>query len=287
MEFEDRIVVHEVEQVLRAQSESQDDLARLEVLARAGDHARFDQRNHAVGDQFAVNAQVLAVHQQGQHRIRNAADAGLQHRAVFDQAGDVARDRDLQIGDYGLLQRAQRPRRLDERINVVDVDEAVAVGARHLVVDLRDHVLRHSGGGQRGIDADAKAAEAVGIRRRDFDQRDIDRHLAAFEQPFDFAEIDGRVIGAAVVDGLAHVAADEHRVVAEVARHLRRHVGRAAHGHHVDDFYIENIGRAPDQRFDQRFRLGAARLNVDAHSGLHAAQRLVCRLQPLFVFHLP
>ena len=39
------------------------------------------------------------------------------------------------------------------------------------------------------------------------------------------------------------------------------------------------IGRAPHQRFDQSLGLGAARLNVDAHAGLHAAQRFFRRSQ--------
>ncbi len=75
-----------------AENESDDDLARLEILALAGNHAGFDQRDGAIGDQFAVNAQILAIHEQGEHSVGNAADAGLEHRAVFDQAGDIAGD---------------------------------------------------------------------------------------------------------------------------------------------------------------------------------------------------
>ena len=122
------------------------------------------------------------------------------------------------------------------------MDKAVAVGARHLVVDLRDDVTRALRSGQSGVDAYPKTAEAMRVGRRDFDERNIDRHRSAFEKFFDFAQINGRVIGAPVIDGIAHIAADEHRIVAKVPSHFRRNVGRAAHGHHVDDFYVFDVG---------------------------------------------
>ena len=48
-------------------------------------------------------------------------------------------------------------------------------------------MLSDFGRGQSGINAHAKAAEAVRVGRRDLDERDINRHLSAFEQAFDFA----------------------------------------------------------------------------------------------------
>ena len=98
--------------------------------------------------------------------------------------------------------------------------------------------LAHFASRQGGIDADAEAAESVRIGRRNLNQGHVDRHRPAFEQSFNLAQIDRSVVGAAVVDRFPHVGADEHGVVPEVPRHLRRHVGRAAHGHHVDDFHI-------------------------------------------------
>ena len=79
--------------------------------------------------------------------------------------GHVARDRDLHVGDFRLLQRAQRTGRLDDGVDLAHVNEAVAIGARHLVVDLRDHVVGALRGGQSGVDADAEAAEAVRVGR--------------------------------------------------------------------------------------------------------------------------
>ena len=166
MELEDRIVVDEVEHFLRPQDEAGNDLARIEVLARAGEHSGFDQRNQTVGNHLAVSAQVLAIHEQWQYRIRYAADAGLQHRSVFDQAGDMARDGHMQAGDYRLLQCAQRARGFHDRVNVAYVDKAVAIGARHLVVDLRHHVVGQLGCGQRHVHTNAEAAKAMSIGRR-------------------------------------------------------------------------------------------------------------------------
>ena len=142
-------------------------------------------------------------------------------------------------------------------------------------------------GRQGGVDADAEAAESVGIGRRDFDQRHIDRHGAALKQPFNFAEVNWSVVGAAVVDGVAHVGADKYGVVPEVSRHFGGDIGRAAHGHHVDDFHVVDFWPAAHQRLDQGFGLGTAGLDVDAHPRLHALQRFVGRSQPLLVFHFP
>src|SRR5205807_4562450 len=195
---------------LRAQSEAQNDFPRLEILARTGEYASLDQRDHAVGHEFAVHPEILAIHQHGQYGIGNSADTRLQYRSIVNQPGNVPGDGHLKIIHNGLFQRAQRPRRLHERVNVVDVNEAVAVSTRHVVVDLRDNILRHFGRGQGSIHTDPKAAIAVRVRRRNLNQGHVNGHLAALEQPFDFAEIDGSVIGAAVVNGFAYVGADEH-----------------------------------------------------------------------------
>ena len=107
MEFEDGVVVQEVEQPLRPQGKSQNDLARFEVLARAGQHASLNQRNDSVRHQFAVHSQIFAVHQHGQHGVRNTAYTGLQHGSVLDQTCHVARDGHVQVGDLRFLHFTQ------------------------------------------------------------------------------------------------------------------------------------------------------------------------------------
>src|SRR5579864_7058124 len=118
------------------------------------------------------------------------------------------------------------------------MDEAVPVGTGHIVVDLGNDVVGHLRRRQGSVDADAKAAKTVRVGRRHFDQGYIDRHDTALKESLNFAEVDGRVVGAAVINGIAHIAPDEHGVVPEVAHHLWSHIGRAAHGHHVHDFYV-------------------------------------------------
>ena len=46
---------------LGADDESGDDLAGVDALARVGQHARFHQVDHAIGEQLDVNAQVALV----------------------------------------------------------------------------------------------------------------------------------------------------------------------------------------------------------------------------------
>src|SRR5690348_17319896 len=106
MEFEDWIVVYKLENLLRPDGESHNDFPRLEILARTGNYAGFDQRNNGVGDELALNAKVLAIGKEGQHRIRQTADSSLQHCPILDKAGYVARHCNMHVGDNWLLEFA-------------------------------------------------------------------------------------------------------------------------------------------------------------------------------------
>ena len=128
-----------------------------------------------------MNPEGLAVHEQGQNSIRDAADAGLNDGAVFDQAGDVPGNGGLHVGNFRSLHGAERTRGFDDGVDLAHMDEAVAVGARHLVVYLRDHIAGQARGGQGGVDADPEAAETVRVGRRDLNERNVDRHRAALE----------------------------------------------------------------------------------------------------------
>src|SRR6266516_1697818 len=100
------------------------------------------------------------------------------------------------------------------------MDETVAIGSRHVVVDLCDNVAGTLGGGQRGIHADAKAAITVGIGWGNLDQGNIDGHCTTLEQWFDLAQINRRIVGAAVIDGIPDIAPYEHCVVSKVSSHF-------------------------------------------------------------------
>ena len=167
------------------------------------------------------------------------------------------------------------------------MNETVAVGARHLVIDLGHDVMRHLGRSQRGIHANPKTAEAVGIGRRNFDERHVNRHRAALKQAFNLAEVYGSVVGAALADGVAHIGPDEHGIVAKMPFHLGRHIRRAAHRHHVDDLHIMHLRGAAHQRFDQSLWFGTARLNVDSHPGANQAQRIIRCHEATFIMRFP
>src|SRR6266568_4807439 len=114
------------------------------------------------------------------------------------------------------------------------MNETIAVGSRHIVVDLRDHVAGTLGGGQRGVHAYAETAKPVRVRWGDFNQGHVKGHGAALEEFFDFAEVNRGVMRTAVVDCLSHVGTNEHRIVTKVSSHPRRYIGSYPHRHHVD-----------------------------------------------------
>ena len=89
------------------------------------------------------------------------------------------------------------------------MNETIAIGSRHIVVDLGDNIAGTLGGGQRGVHANAKTAIAVRIRRRNFNQRHVNGHGAAFKERFNLTQINRSVVGSAFVDGLSHIRADK------------------------------------------------------------------------------
>src|SRR5215813_2405502 len=115
--------------------------------------------------------------------------------------------------------------KIDHRIYITHMNETIAVGSRHIVVDLRDNVAGALGGCKRGIYPDTKTAKTVRVGRRNFGQSNCNRHRAALEQFLDFAQINWCVVGAAFVDCFPDVGADEDCIVAEVACHFWRNVG--------------------------------------------------------------
>src|SRR4051812_2580341 len=79
------------------------------------------------------------------------------------------------------------------------MNKAVAKSTGHVVVDLGDNLVCDPGSGESGVNPDAEAAVTVRIGRRNLDESNIDGHLPAFEEALDFAEIDGGIVGAAVL----------------------------------------------------------------------------------------
>ena len=117
------------------------------------------------------------------------------------------------------------------------MQETVAAGARHVIVHFGDDQRAGAGRGERAIDTGAEAEVAVVVGRGHLQQDDVERHFSRQKEAFDFAEENGRVVGASFPHGLADVAAEEQAAVAESACELRERVGGVAerqHRYHFD-----------------------------------------------------
>ena len=158
-------------------------------------------------------------------------------------------------------------------VELGDVDERVAVGARHLGVDLGDDRLRDLRRGLGVVDRDAERAEPVLVRRRDLDEHHVGRQVALAEQLGDLVEEDRDVVAAAVLDGLARGGADEQRLVVEAVGVLGPAVLALAHGDHVVDLDVLELARARHERVDQLERLAAGVREHHAVAGLDALER--------------
>src|SRR5215813_1248067 len=116
-------------------------------------------------------------------------------------------DRTMEVCNLVFLDFAQRPRNFDDGTQLAHMDEAVAIGSRHLGVDLRKYTMRTLGRCERRIHTYAKATIPVRIRRRYLNERYVDRHLSALKQRLDLAQKNRSVIGAAFANSLADIAA--------------------------------------------------------------------------------
>ena len=113
------------------------------------------------------------------------------------------------------------------------------------------------------------------VGRRALEQGHIDGHGAGPEQAFDLAQENGRVIGAALLHGLAHVGGDEQGVGAEVAFVLGQAVIGDPHGGHVDHLDVAQLGAAAGERTHQFHGFGAAVVDVDALPGPDHGERFI------------
>ena len=261
---DERIVVDEVVESLGADHESGDDLAGVDLLLAAGDDALFDEVDEAVGEHFGVDAEFAVAAQRGKDGVRNRADAHLEGGAVFDQVGADFADLGLDFAGGRNGDGRDGDVVLDHRVDAVDVDEAVAVSARHVVIHLGDDVARDLNGGDGRLDRDAERAVAVAIGRGDVDEGDVHRHHAAAEHGGDFAEENRHVVGAAFVDGPAHVAADKEAVHAEALGHFGLGVRGRTFGVQLDNLHSPQLTVARGHRLDQFGRRGCHAVQIDS-----------------------
>jgi hypothetical protein len=90
-----------------------------------------------------------------------------------------------------------------EGVDLGERQDVVAVGARHLVIDFRDHHAGGGGGGPGGVAGGPERAHAVAVGRRNLQQGHVKRDTAAEKQGGDIRKEDRDEIGAGLGDGLA------------------------------------------------------------------------------------
>ncbi len=112
------------------------------------------------------------------------------------------------------------------------------------------------------------------VGRRDLDQGDIDRK-ALGEEPRDLGEKDGRVIGPALVHGLAQVRAHEERVRPEGLTVLRPIEGSVAERQELEDLHIAELLAPGAEGQEERPRNARVRRDRDAVAALHEANRVL------------
>jgi hypothetical protein len=144
------------------------------------------------------------------------------------------------------------------------MEQPVAVGARHVGVDLGDHMAGDLHGCARHIHRHTKRTETVAIWRRDLDQGDVERQNPAAEKPGHFAQKDRDIVGQPFVDCVADIGTDKEAVGAKAGCVIGGGVGGWAFGVQVDDFYIAQLLCPGRQGQDELRRGGNA--SVDKHA---------------------
>ena len=234
----------------------------------------LDEVHHRIGEHLGVHPEVLLVAQCQCDRGGDGADPQLDRRAMLDQLGDVLTDPPLDLAKLTLDVLVGVDADLGRVVDLRDVDERVAQGTWHPVVELGDHQLARSHRSKRCVYAGPQRAEAVGVGRGDVDQDRVERQDARAEEARHVGEEDGDVFGASLVDRGARIGADEERLVAEMAGHLGRKVWRGSLRVEVEDADVLELRSAFDQRVEQDRWGGRSTVDEELLPGADDGNRL-------------
>ena len=135
-------------------------------------------------------------------------------------------------------------------VNIAYVDETIAQCARHLPVDLGDHKTRRFCRRFGTAHLNAKRTETVFVGRGHLYEGKIQWQWAAAEEIGHFTQKNGRKIGVACLHGVAHIRADEERIVAKVPGIARIDIGRCAKVEQMHQFHVSQLSGAPHQGID-------------------------------------
>ena len=220
------VVVHVFVKPLRAESQRREVLARKHLLLRVVDHTAPNQGYYPVGECFGVESQVFMIAQGREYRVGDAAHADLEGRTVGNQLGDVAADLAVDFAGLGGRKLHQRFIDFDGGREFRDVDQRIAVGERHVGVDLGDNDLRTFGGRNREVGRGAEAAIAVRIGARTVQQRYVDRDDPLAEKPRDLAQKSRDGLSVPLSDPVAHGVRHEEAIYEETVFVFGLAVGR-------------------------------------------------------------
>ena len=222
-----------------AHGEGCDGLAPVQGFPGIVDHAGPDQAHDPVAEELRMHAQMLLAVEVGHDRVGQGPEADLDGVAVLNEAGHVVADPLRFFRRDRSLDFQQRFVVGDDEIDIPDVDEPVAVNARHEPVDLGDDHLGIFRGCLDDVHADAEAQVTVFVGRGGLDQGDVDPDGAAVEQLGHVGEGNRRVVRGPLIDGVSRVVPDEKGIVPEVAFELAVRVRGDAEGIDMDDLGVE------------------------------------------------
>jgi hypothetical protein len=154
-----------------------------------------------------------------EHCLSDCPDPELNGRTVAHQGAYLLGDAVMCGRQLRTLHGDDRLVGFDECVDATDVDGRLAVRTRHLPVQLRDDASRRADCSKRDIDGHPQRTEAVPVWRRYVKQGKVHRQLAALKEPWYFRKEHRREVGPSLLDGGAHVRADEERVVPYVPLH--------------------------------------------------------------------
>ena len=186
-----------------------------------------------------MDRQAAPIRQVGQHRVRYAAEAHLQRRAIVDQPRHVPGNllghsvcRVVHVLGHRAVDE-------DEPTNSFRRDAAVPLRARHVGVDLRNDLASRECGRLRHVDRDAEAASTVRVGRSDLHERDVERDPLVAEQLGHVRLLDEAVSSDHTEDSLPELADLDLVLV----RHVRNLVGHDRQKDHplVEDLVVLQV----------------------------------------------
>src|SRR5262245_39966626 len=205
-----RVIVHKVVEPSRSHAIAGDNTIAMTRFAAACHNAGLDQIHDAVSDDVTMDAEVAPIPKMTQRPIWDPAQADLQGRAVVDDRRDIAGHTLGNLADIRMNVLRDRHVNHYERIKPVEMNHALAVGARHRWIDLSDNGACNAQYCRGEIHGNTEADKAPGIRRRNLKQSHVDGQPSAGQQSRYLFQRDGHVVQLPAAGQTSHVAPEKN-----------------------------------------------------------------------------